>query len=88
MIDCRNHSRSSAGRLTLLAGIAALALGLSQTAAAAPARLSIISNGEVTGYVSAEEQGGRMVVDYHVDRAVLLSGVGRRQDKITIRRGG
>lgn len=67
MIDCRNHSRSSAGRLTLLAGIAALALGLSQTAAAAPARLSIISNGEVTGYVSAEEQGGRMVVDYHVD---------------------
>ena len=29
-----------------------------------------------------------MVVDYHVDRAVLVSGVGWKQEKVTIRRGG
>jgi type IV secretion system protein VirB9 len=29
-----------------------------------------------------------MIVDYAVDKAVLVSGVGWRQQKITIRRGG
>lgn len=53
--------------LALLAGAGALALALAGTASAAPARLSIIANGEVTGYVAAEERDGRTVVDYHVD---------------------
>ncbi|MGO8654996.1 P-type conjugative transfer protein TrbG, partial [Rhizobium ruizarguesonis] len=29
-----------------------------------------------------------MVVDYNIDRAVLISGVGKYKQKITIRRGG
>ena len=29
-----------------------------------------------------------MIVDYNVDKAILVSGVGWRQQKITIRRGG
>ncbi len=29
-----------------------------------------------------------MIIDHHVERAVLISGVGRRQQKITIKRGG
>jgi type IV secretory pathway VirB9-like protein len=32
--------------------------------------------------------GAMMVVDYNIDRAILVSGVGRQQQKITIRRGG
>lgn len=63
------HSSRHAGQrqLALLAGAGALALALAGSARAAPARLSIIANGEVTGYVAAEERDGRTVVDYHVD---------------------
>lgn len=65
---CRRTGRQiGLRRLALLAGAGALALGSVQPASAAPARLSIIANGEVTGYVSAEERDGRTVVDYHVD---------------------
>jgi type IV secretion system protein VirB9 len=33
-------------------------------------------------------KGDMMIVDYNVDRAVLVSGVGWKQEKITIKRGG
>ena len=49
--------------------------------------LFVVAGGE-NRIVNYRMKGNMMVVDYHVDRAVLLSGVGRRQDKITIRRGG
>jgi type IV secretion system protein VirB9 len=49
--------------------------------------LFVVSGGE-NRIVNYRIKGNMMVVDYHVDRAVLLSGVGRRKDKITIRRGG
>jgi len=49
--------------------------------------LFVVSGGE-NRIVNYRMKGNMMVVDYHVDRAILLSGVGRRQDKITIRRGG
>ena len=49
--------------------------------------LFVVSGGE-NRIVNYRMKGNMMVVDYHVDRAVLLSGVGRRQDKITIKRGG
>lgn len=49
--------------------------------------LFVVSGGE-NRIVNYRMKGNMMVVDYHVDRAVLLSGVGRRQDKVTIRRGG
>ncbi len=29
-----------------------------------------------------------MVVDFYIDQAILVSGVGSKQQKITIRRGG
>ncbi|TBB81110.1 P-type conjugative transfer protein TrbG [Rhizobium ruizarguesonis] len=38
--------------------------------------------------VNYRMKGDMMVVDYNVDRAVLISGVGWKQEKITIRRGG
>jgi type IV secretion system protein VirB9 len=49
--------------------------------------LFVVSGGE-NRIVNYRMKGNMMVVDYDVDRAVLLSGVGRRQDKITIKRGG
>jgi len=49
--------------------------------------LFVVSGGE-NRIVNYRMKGNMMVVDYHVERAVLLSGVGRRQEKITIRRGG
>jgi type IV secretion system protein VirB9 len=33
-------------------------------------------------------EGTMMVVDYRIDQAVLISGVGRTQQKITIKREG
>ncbi|WP_108610786.1 P-type conjugative transfer protein TrbG [Aminobacter sp. MSH1] len=49
--------------------------------------LFVVSGGE-NRIVNYRMKGNMMVVDYHVDRAVLVSGVGWKQEKITIRRGG
>lgn len=49
--------------------------------------LFVVSGGE-NRIVNYRMKGDMMVVDYHVDRAVLVSGVGRSQEKISIKRGG
>lgn len=49
--------------------------------------LFVVSGGE-NRIVNYRMKGTMMVVDYHVDRAVLVSGVGWHKEKITIRRGG
>jgi len=48
--------------------------------------LFVISGGE-NRIVNYRLQNNMMVVDYLIDHAVLVSGVGSRQQKITIRRG-
>ncbi|MCX8570869.1 P-type conjugative transfer protein TrbG [Aminobacter sp. MET-1] len=48
--------------------------------------LFVVSGGE-NRVVNYRMKGDMMVVDYHLERAVLISGVGWRQEKITIRRG-
>lgn len=48
--------------------------------------LFVVSGGE-NRVVNYRMKGDVMVIDYHVEKAVLLSGVGRKQEKITIRRG-
>jgi len=47
-----------------------------------------VTSGGQNRIVNYRMKGDMMVVDYHVDRAVLVSGVGWKQEKITIRRGG
>lgn len=49
--------------------------------------LFVVSGGQnqVVNYRMRNEM---MIVDYNIDKAVLLSGVGWRQQKVTIRRGG
>ncbi len=49
--------------------------------------LFVVSGGQ-NRVVNYRMKGDLMVVDYHVDRAVLVSGVGWRQEKVTIRRSG
>ena len=49
--------------------------------------LFVVSGGE-NRIVNYRMNGTMMVVDYNIDRAILVSGVGRQQQKITIRRGG
>jgi type IV secretion system protein VirB9 len=49
--------------------------------------LFVTSGGE-NRIVNYRMKGDMMVVDYNVDRAVLVSGLGWKQEKITIRRGG
>lgn len=49
--------------------------------------LFVVSGGQ-NRIVNYRMRNDMMVVDYHVDRAVLVSGVGWRQEKVTIRRGG
>lgn len=49
--------------------------------------LFVVSGGQ-NRIVNYRMKNDMMVVDYHVDRAVLVSGVGWRKQKITIRRGG
>lgn len=49
--------------------------------------LYVVSGGQ-NRIVNYRMKNDMMVVDYAIDRAVLLSGVGWRQQKITIRRGG
>lgn len=49
--------------------------------------LFVVSGGE-NRIVNYRMKGTMMVVDYMVDRAVLISGVGWKQEKITIKREG
>ncbi|MEO3388905.1 P-type conjugative transfer protein TrbG [Mesorhizobium sp. CAU 1741] len=49
--------------------------------------LFVVSGGE-NRIVNYRLKGALMVVDYNIDHAILVSGVGRHQQKITIRRGG
>ena len=49
--------------------------------------LFVISGGE-NRIVNYRMNGTMMVVDYNIDQAILVSGVGRTQEKVTIRRGG
>jgi type IV secretion system protein VirB9 len=49
--------------------------------------LFVVSGGE-NRIVNYRMNGTMMVVDYHIDQAILVSGGGRNQQKITIRRGG
>lgn len=47
-----------------------------------------VTSGGQDRIVNYRMRGDMMIVDYHVDRAVLVSGTGWRQEKVTIRRGG
>jgi len=47
-----------------------------------------VTSGGQNRIVNYRMKGDIMVVDYHVDRAVLVSGVGWKQEKIAIRREG
>ncbi|CUX03913.1 P-type conjugative transfer protein TrbG [Rhizobium pusense] len=49
--------------------------------------LFVVSGGQ-NRIVNYRLKNDMMIVDYNIDKAVLLSGVGWRQQKITIRRGG
>ena len=49
--------------------------------------LFVVSGGE-NRIVNYRMKGSMMVVDYAIDKAILVSGVGRDQQKISIRRGG
>lgn len=49
--------------------------------------LFVVSGGE-NRIVNYRMRNGMMVVDYNVDRAILVSGVGWKQQKVTISRGG
>jgi len=49
--------------------------------------LFVISGGE-NRIVNYRMKGDMMVVDYQIDRGILVSGVGWKREKVTIRRGG
>ena len=49
--------------------------------------LFVVSGGQ-NRIVNYRMKNDMMIVDYNIDKAVLVSGVGWRQQKITIRRGG
>lgn len=49
--------------------------------------LFVVSGGQ-NRIVNYRMNGTMMVVDYYIDHAILVAGVGNRQQKITIRRGG
>ncbi|MBB3747161.1 type IV secretion system protein VirB9 [Rhizobium sp. BK591] len=49
--------------------------------------LFVVSGGQ-NRIVNYRLKNNMMVVDYNIDRAVLVSGVGWKQEKVTIRRGG
>lgn len=46
-----------------------------------------VTSGGQNRIVNYRMKSNMMVVDYHIDRAVLVSGVGWKQEKVTIRRG-
>lgn len=47
-----------------------------------------VTSGGQNRIVNYRMKSNMMVVDYHIDRAVLVSGVGWKQEKVTIKRGG
>lgn len=47
-----------------------------------------VTSGRQNRIVNYRMKGDMMVVDYRIDRAVLVSGVGWKQEKVAIRRGG
>ncbi len=47
-----------------------------------------VESGGQNRIVNYRLKGDMMVVDYQIDTAILVSGVGWSQDKVTIRRGG
>ncbi|MBU2325884.1 MAG: P-type conjugative transfer protein TrbG [Alphaproteobacteria bacterium] len=47
-----------------------------------------VVSGKENRIVNYRLNGTMMVVDYHIDHAILVSGVGRSQEKIVIRRRG
>ncbi|AYM14819.1 MULTISPECIES: P-type conjugative transfer protein TrbG [Agrobacterium] len=49
--------------------------------------LFVVSGGQ-NRIVNYRMKNDMMIVDYNIDRAILISGVGWRQQKVTIRRGG
>lgn len=49
--------------------------------------LFVVSGGQ-NRIVNYRMKNNMMIVDYNIDKAVLISGVGWKQQKITIRRGG
>ena len=49
--------------------------------------LFVVSGGE-NRIVNYRMHGTMMIVDYAIDRAILVSGVGRRQQRVSIKRGG
>jgi type IV secretion system protein VirB9 len=49
--------------------------------------LFVVSGGD-NRIVNYRMRGDLMIVDYAIDRAILVSGVGWSQEKITIARGG
>ncbi|KNY31149.1 P-type conjugative transfer protein TrbG [Agrobacterium sp. SUL3] len=49
--------------------------------------LFVVSGGK-NRIVNYRMKNDMMIVDYNIDRAILISGVGWRQQKVTIRRGG
>lgn len=49
--------------------------------------LFVVSGGQ-NRIVNYRMNGTMMVVDYYIDHAILVAGVGGKQQKITIRRGG
>lgn len=49
--------------------------------------LFVVSGGQ-NRIVNYRMNGTMMVVDYYIDHAILVAGVGNKQQKITIRRGG
>ncbi len=49
--------------------------------------LFVVSGGQ-NRIVNYRMNGTMMVVDYYIDHAILVAGVGSKQQKITIRRGG
>lgn len=59
----------------------------------APSLLIVRAGGSVskaadTSIVNYRLQDGRYIVDQIFDQAVLISGVGKRQERVTITRGG
>ena len=62
--------------------------GLAVQASRPDAPVLFVVSGGQNRIVNYRMKNDMMIVDYNIDKAVLVSGVGWRQQKITIRRGG